>query len=124
VLPAWWVAMVGVLAAAAGGALVLAWRGLVSATGIRSAMPGPAGDIGDDVPMLAALGLRRCPWLVGVLPALAVGLAFAVFEAHAEHSMAEGIQRGGFEAVAAVLGFVLLGRAIGVRSRSRSRGSA
>jgi hypothetical protein len=38
-----------------------------------------------------------------------------VFEWHTEHSLAEGIQRGVFEALALSVCFALLGRAIGAR---------
>ena len=59
--------------------------------------------------------LRSRPWLLGGLAALAVGLALGAFEAHAEHSVVEGIQRGMFEGFVAAVGFVVLGRAIGAR---------
>jgi hypothetical protein len=36
-------------------------------------------------------------------------------EWHFEHSLAEGVQRGIFEALALSAGFALLGRAIGAR---------
>jgi hypothetical protein len=65
--------------------------------------------------MLGWRWLRSRPWPLGALAALAVGFAMGAFEAHAEHSVLEGIQRGGFEGVAAALGFVALGRAIGAR---------
>jgi hypothetical protein len=38
----------------------------------------------------------------------------ALFMAHAERSIVEGLQRGAFEGLAAAVGFVLLGRKIGV----------
>ena len=62
--------------------------------------------------------LRSRPWLLGALASLAVGVALGAFEAHAEHSAFEGIQRGVFEGLAAAAGFAVLGRAIGVRPRA------
>jgi hypothetical protein len=38
-----------------------------------------------------------------------------LFECHAEHSLAEGLQRGGFEALALGVCFAVFGRAIGAR---------
>jgi hypothetical protein len=58
--------------------------------------------------------LRARPWRLGVLAALLAGLIMAFFEAHAEHSLAEGVQRGVVEGLAAAVGFAVLGRAIGV----------
>ena len=65
---------------------------------------------------------RRREWLLGALASVAVGLALGAFEARAEHSVFEGLQRGVFEGVAAAIGFVVLGRAIGARPARQSSG--
>jgi hypothetical protein len=114
-LPAWWLALSGSLAAVAGVGLWAAARTRSGAWSVVSGAEGPAGDIFEDLPVLGWSWLRPRPWLLGALASLAVGFAMGAFEAHAEHSMLEGIQRGGFEGVAAAIGFVLLGRAIGAR---------
>jgi hypothetical protein len=118
-LPAWWLALVGGLAAVAGVTLLATSSRLVRAQAIVSGAVGPAGDIYHDLPMLNWRWLRSRPWLLGALASLAVGLALGAFEAHAEHSVLEGVQRGMFEGLAAAAGFALLGRAIGVFPPSR-----
>ena len=47
-------------------------------------------------------------------PRSLAGVIMAAFESHAEHSLAEGVQRGIVEGLAAALGLAVLGRAIGV----------
>jgi hypothetical protein len=119
-LPAWWLGLVGGLAALAGVGLFAAARTFVRARAIVSGAPGQAGDIYDDLPLLAGRPLRARPWLLGALASVAVGLALGAFEAHAEHSVFEGIQRGVFEGLVAAVGFVVFGRAIGVRAARES----
>jgi hypothetical protein len=114
-LPAWWLGLFGGLAAVAGVGLFVASRTLVHAKAISSSVEGRGGDIYDDLPLLGWRWLRSRPWLLGALGSLAVGLALGAFEAHAEHSVFEGLQRGTFEGIAAAVGFVILGRAIGAR---------
>jgi len=114
-LPAWWLGLVGGLAAVAGVGLLAASRTRVHAAAIISGMGGQAGDIYDDLPVPGWRWLRARPWFLGALASLAVGLALGAFEAHAEHSLFEGLQRGTFEGLAAAVGFVVLGRAIGAR---------
>ena len=114
-LPAWWLGLAGGFAATAGFGLWAAARTLARARTIVSGAAGPAGDIYDDLPVVGSGWLRARPWLLGALASLAVGLALGAFEAHAEHSVIEGIQRGLFEGLAAAVGFVLLGRAIAAR---------
>jgi DUF1707 SHOCT-like domain len=115
VLPAWWLTLTATLAAIAGLALLTAARELRCGAAVTSAAVGPAGDVFDDLPLLRADWLRRNPGRLGGAASLAVGLAFMLFEAHAEHSWVEGLQRGMFEGLAAGAGFLLLGRAIGAR---------
>jgi hypothetical protein len=119
-LPAWWLGLVGGLAAVAGVGLFAASRTLVRAKAIVSGAHGRAGDIYDDLPLLGWRWLRKRPWLLGALVSLAVGLALGGFEAHAEHSVFEGLQRGMFEGLAAAIGFVVLGRVIGARPARQS----
>jgi hypothetical protein len=114
-LPGWWLGLVGGLGAVAGVALFTAARTLVRAQAIVSGAGGRAGDIYDDLPVPGWRRLRSRPWLLGALASVAVGLALGAFEAHAEHSVFEGIQRGMFEGLAAAIGFVVLGRTIGAR---------
>ncbi len=114
-LPGWWLGLIGGLAAVAGAGLVAASRVFVRARTIVSGTTGQAGDIYDDLPVLGFGWLRARPWLFGALVSIAVGFALGAFEAHAEHSVFEGIQRGMFEGLAAAAGFIVLGRTIGAR---------
>lgn len=113
-LPVWYLAVVGGLAAVAGVALFMTFRGLTRSQAIVSTMPGAAGDVYDDLPLLGRRWLRRHPWTLGLVGALIVGAAATLFFAHAESSLQEGLQRGVVEALAAVIGFLLLGRAVGL----------
>jgi hypothetical protein len=117
-LPAWYIGLVGSLTAMAGAALLVVYRNLTRAQGVVSDAGGDAGDVYDDVPMLGWGWLRRRPWRLGVLGAVVVGVVMTIFEAHAERSLAEGIQRGVFEGLAAGIGFAVLGRAVGLYPRS------
>jgi hypothetical protein len=113
VLPAWWLALTGALAVGAGTALVGAWRGIARGSATVALAAGPAGDLYDDIPQLRAL--RSHPLGLWALATLTVGGAVTALVGHAEHSLAEGLQRGAFEVVAISAGFALLGRAIGAR---------
>jgi hypothetical protein len=103
-LPGWWFALAStatVVSALGLGAAALALR--------RASALTPA----------APIASRRLPaWFV-----LGTGLAaicvMTVGTAHAERSWAEGLIRGGFEAIAFVCGFVALGRFLGVRAPLR-----
>jgi hypothetical protein len=113
VLPAWWLALSGAFAAVASGALVAAWRANAHSSATVSVAQGPAGDVFDDLPPLRAL--RAHPLGLVTLAALAVGGAMTLVVWHAEHSLIEGLERGGFEALALAACFALFGRAIGAR---------
>ena len=113
VLPAWWLALSGALAAVASGALVAAWRASAHSSATVSVAQGPAGDVFDDLPPLRVL--RSHPLRFVTLAALAVGGAMTLIVWHAEHSLIEGLERGGFEALALAACFALFGRAIGAR---------
>ena len=118
VLPAWWLALVGGLAAVAGVTLLGASRTLAGAEAVVSGTSGQAGDISEDLPLTGWQWLRRRPWRLGMIASLTVAVVMTVFQAHAEHSLIEGIQRGVFEGLAAAAGFALLGGAVGVRPPS------
>jgi len=113
VLPAWWLVLSGSLAVGASAALVVAWRAIARGSATVALTSGPPGDLFDDIPPLRRL--RAHPLALWALATLAVGGAVTVFEWHAEHSLAEGLQRGVFEALALSVCFALLGRAIGAR---------
>jgi hypothetical protein len=112
--PSWYLAAVGAAAALAAVALSLAlWR-LAGATAIVSSAPGPAGDVYDDVALIRWDWLRRRPWRLGLIASVTVGILATLVLGHAESSLVEGLQRGIFEAVAAFVGYVALGRAVGL----------
>jgi hypothetical protein len=113
VLPAWWLALVGGLAWLAGIALAVAGARLVRAGETVVTADGPAGDLFDDLPPLR--GLRAHPWRLCALAALLVGAGVLALAGAAEGSLAEGVQRGAFEALAVVVAFTALGRAVGAR---------
>jgi hypothetical protein len=113
VLPAWWLALNGSLALLATAALVSAWLAIARGSATLALSAGPPGDLFDDIPPLRRL--RAHPLRLWALAALAVGGGVTVLEWHAEHSLAEGLQRGVFEALALSVCFALFGRAIGAR---------
>ncbi len=77
-----------------------------SAASVRSAAPGDAGDVFDDLP----IRLPRRPWLLCLATCAVVGLL-----ALAAGGVDEGPRNAVFEAVAVVVGFVALGRRLGLR---------
>ena len=113
VVPAWWTALSGGLGVAAIAALLAARQTLGQGAQTVVFASGPPGDLFDDIPPLRRL--RGHPLALCLSGALASGTAVTLAEWHAEHSLAEGLQRGIFEAVALTVGFALLGRAVGAR---------
>jgi len=113
VLPVWWLALSGALAAGATAALIAARHALVRSSSTLALSSGPPGDLFDDIPPLR--GLRAHPLRLCLLAALGTGGVVTLAEWHAEHSLAEGVQRGILEALALSVCFALLGRAIGAR---------
>jgi hypothetical protein len=113
VIATWWLALVGGLAGLAIAGLLASARRLRATGRVVVGASGPAGDVFDDLPPLRPL--RGQPWRLCLLVAGGVSLLMTVAEWHAEHSLAEGLERGVFEGVAATLGFLALGRAIGAR---------
>ncbi len=114
VLPAWYLAVTAGSGAVAGAALWAALRRLTRARGIVSASPGAAGDVYDDVPAIGWRWLRHRPWRLGAIGSLTVAALVTFGEWHAERSLSEGLQRGIAEGVAAAIGYVLLGKYIGL----------
>jgi hypothetical protein len=113
ILPAWWLALVGATAAVATVALLAVAARLRRAAALVVTTSGPAGDLFDDLPPLRTL--RGHPWRLCAIVAGGVAVAMTVVGWQAEQSLAEGLQRGIVEGLAATAGFVLLGRAIGAR---------
>ncbi|HEX3872766.1 MAG TPA: hypothetical protein VHW26_01385 [Solirubrobacteraceae bacterium] len=109
-----WIVLVGALSATAIVAICAAGAHLRATGRVIVGASGPSGDIFDDLPLLGFL--RGRPWLLCAIVAGGVGVLMAVAEWHAESSLSEGLQRGAFEGVAAAVGFLALGRAIGARS--------
>ena len=110
---AWWLAVSLTLAGSASAAVLLAWRALRRSGATLALAAGPPGDVFDAVPPLR--WLRPHPLVLCALSALAVGTVVMLGEWRAEHSLAEGFERGGFEALALTACFALFGRAIGAR---------
>ena len=98
----------------------------VAASATPEAPPGGApGDVFDDLALLFALapvrrlGLREHPWRFAALTAAAAGLAALAGGWYAEGDPGSGIARGGFEAIALLICFALLGRLLGLRQSKR-----
>lgn len=114
VLPTWWLALTAGLGAVAGGALIYASARLAAAGRPRPAVRGRAGDIFDDLSPLHWPWLSCHPRMLVAGASATAAFGFGLVEAIAERSVAEGLQRGVFEGLVAAIGFVLLGRAVGV----------
>jgi hypothetical protein len=114
VLPVWRLELVGGIAGVAAVALFAAGIVLVRSGSIVTRASGSAGDVFDDLPPVGYFGMRQHPLWFGGLASLAVAVAMTAVEWHAENSLSEGLQRGALEGLAAGVGFVLLGKAIGV----------
>jgi hypothetical protein len=96
----------------------------------RSASPvapggGSAGDVFDDLaPLFEFEPVRRLylpahPWRFAALSAVAVALVGIAGGWYAEGDPGSGIVRGGFEAVALLICFAVLGRTLGLRQSKR-----
>jgi hypothetical protein len=120
-LPGWYLGAVGGCAAAAVLVLGAAYRSLVQAGAIVATSAGPAGDLFEDLPVPGRRWLRRHPWGLGVAGSLAAGIAATIFAAEAERSLLEGVERGVIEDLGALVGFVILGRAVGLMPGADAR---
>ena len=109
-LATWWTVTTIGTAAALTVPLTLAALLVRRAARIRSTVEGDPGDVFDDLPV----HLPRRPWAlcaaVALLAAASTGVA---------GGLDEGPRNAVFEALAVVAGFVVLGRPLGLRPRSR-----
>jgi HAAS len=120
-LAAWWtwtaVATCTLLVLPLGAAAIGIARSSVPA----AASGGPAGDVFDDLSPLfdlrpvRALELPQHSWRFAILCAAAAGLVGLVGGWYAEGDPGSGLVRGGFEALALLACFGLLGRQLGLR---------
>lgn len=113
-LPVWYLVVVGGLALVCAAAIFLAFRSLTRAQTIVSGRAGEAGDIYDDLPFIDWRWLRQRPWLLGVIGSVGVCLVTIYLGTNAESSLIEGLERGVAEGLFAAIGFLLLGRAVGL----------
>lgn len=120
-LAAWWV--VGTIAACVLLVIPLAFASVgVVRAGAPAALPGGGeGDVFDDLaPVFSNATVRRLdlpahPWRFAALTAASVGLAGCAAGWYAEGDPGSGLVRGGFEAIALLACFALLGRVLGLR---------
>jgi hypothetical protein len=124
-LAGWWIwATVGACALTAAPLAVAGVR-LASSSSPVALASGEPGDVFDDLAPLFAVGLVRRlalpehPWRFAALAAAVVGLAGLAAGWYGEGDPGSGIVRGGFEAVALLICFALLGRFLGLRRSSR-----
>lgn len=107
-------------------ALLMIPLGLAARGIVRSAVPaaqpgGRAGDVFDDLePLFRAdplrtLALPTHPWRFALLCAAAVGLVGFAGGWYGEGDPGSGLVRGGFEAIALLLCFAVLGKPLGLR---------
>jgi hypothetical protein len=105
-LAGWWLATQAALAVAAALCLFAASARARPRRRIAAGVPGPAGGLAVDLPPLALVSAH--PIAAGAV-ATALGMAaVTVLGAHAEHSLIEGIERGGFEGLVVGGGSALL----------------
>jgi hypothetical protein len=105
-LAGWWVAAVAPLAVALAVPLVVLARSTASVAGFRTSVPGPAGDVFDDLPV----SLPRHPWALCLVFAACVA-ASALVAGGAD----EGPRNAVAEFVLVVACFAALGRRLGLR---------
>ncbi len=121
-LAGWWVATQGALAAGAAVGLALAIRESLRSRLTVGGVDGASGNIADDVaPLLnhvASLsGLRMHPQLAAALAGGGLVVATTLFTAHAEGSVIEGLERGGFEAIFIAAGLAIVRGVVRLRAR-------
>ena len=108
----WWVSLTLLAALAASSLLLLAAFPALRAIRLHPEVPGPAGDVFDDVGFIR---YRDKPWRFATRVALVVGLAVWVAGIVASDPI-DGLLRGVFEALACLAGFAVLGRYLGLRA--------
>jgi hypothetical protein len=109
-LASWYALGVGIGSAALTAPLLLVAFRVAHVTRLRPAVPGPAGDMFDDLPGGLALGLRGHPWIFCL--ALAALVAVAVLVAG---GVDEGPRNAVAEAILVFGCFAALGRPLGLR---------
>ena len=121
VLAAWWTWTVVTAGPVLLVLLGLAVVGVQRSSELAAAPGGRAGDVFDDLAPLFRLGpvgaleLPDHPWRFAAACAGAVGLVGFAGGAYLEGGAGPGVVRGGFEAVALLACFALLGRPLGLR---------
>ena len=125
VLAGWWIWTTVVSCALLTIPVAAATTRLVRSTSPPALPGGRATDVFDDLaPLFALSPIRRLelpdhPWRFAALSAAAVGLVGVAGGWYAEGDPGSGIARGGFEAVALLICFALLGRLLGLRQSKR-----
>lgn len=108
----WWASFTLIATLAASILLLLAAVSAIRAIRLHAQVPGPAGDLFDDVGFVR---YRDQPWRFAARVALLVGLAVWVAGIAASDPI-DGLLRGVFEALACLGGFAVLGRYLGLRA--------
>jgi hypothetical protein len=104
-LAGWWLAVQAGTALIAAGALIITGAQARRVRRTVASVPGPSGDIADDVP-IAGLVLER-PRATAVAATLIAGAVGTVLGALAERSLIEGLERGFFEALVVGVGLAV-----------------
>ncbi len=107
-----WASFTLIATLAASILLLLAAVRAIRAIRLHAQVPGPAGDLFDDVGFVR---YRDQPWRFAARVALLVGLAVWVAGIAASDPI-DGLLRGVFEALACLGGFAVLGRYLGLRA--------
>ena len=108
----WWAGFTLIATLAASILLLLAAVSAIRAIRLHAQVPGPAGDMFDDVGFVR---YRDQPWRFAARVALLVGLAVWVAGIAASDPI-DGLLRAVFEALACLGGFAVLGRYLGLRA--------
>jgi hypothetical protein len=120
-LAGWWVALTVASSVAVAIPLTLAGVALARSAAPRAAVAGRADDVFDDLepvfrlPPLRRLHLPGQPWRFAFLCAAGVFALGVAGGWYAEGDPGSGVVRGGFEAVALVVCFAVLGKTLGLR---------
>jgi hypothetical protein len=111
-LARWWVIFTLTATAVSSSLLILAAFPILRAIRLRPDIPGPAGDVFDDIGFAR---FRAEPWGFALRVAAIVGLVVWI-AGIAGSDPIDGLLRGVFEALACLAGFGLLGRYLGLRA--------
>ncbi len=113
-LPLWWETLAVASAAAAAVPLAAVSLSIARAGNPVVRVEGAAGDLSMD---LGPLRSRVAPAQLVAVAGASVALLALGGGWYAEHSLTEGVLRGGAEAVAFAAGYLALGRTLGIRGR-------